>query len=74
MSRRFTTSRQDPRILSQPAHQIARTHPSRREHAHGRIQPADDVRGYLTPARIAATLLLAGLAWGVAAGFAAILT
>lgn len=38
---RFVTSALDPRKLSMLAHQIARQHPSRREHVHGKIHAAD---------------------------------
>lgn len=39
MTVRFTSSPIDPRKLSLPWHLIARQHPGRREHVHGKVHP-----------------------------------
>jgi hypothetical protein len=41
MMRTFLTSALDLRKLTQPWHEIAKQHPGRREHIHGRIHPMD---------------------------------
>lgn len=67
MSRVFITTRQDPRRLTTPPHQIARQSYGERQRIHGAIQPMpreDDTPSWATIARAAvATALLLAFLW-----------